>query len=275
MFKELFLILLLAISSLQLISQETCTGILIDAKTSEPLAYVNIGILGKNIGTVSNTSGAFEIELDSKHDDATLRMSMLGYESQEFLVSTFRKMRCENATIELKPVVTELKEVEISGKKLKDKKLGNTLRSNFMTTGFNVDNLGNEVGVYIKVKKNRQSVIKEFKTHLAYNAYDKVRFRLNVYSTKDGLPHKNLLPENVIIECEEEESELFVDLRPYNIVTEGDFIVTLEWLEDLGERGIYFRACVLCDDAVRKSTSQGTWERESAYGVGFNVLVSQ
>ncbi len=37
----------------------------------EPIAYANIGIVNKNIGTVSNTQGEFNIELNSKYDNDT------------------------------------------------------------------------------------------------------------------------------------------------------------------------------------------------------------
>lgn len=50
------------------------------------MLFANIGITGKNIGTVSATAGWFKIELNSKSDKDTLCISCIGYERKTYLV---------------------------------------------------------------------------------------------------------------------------------------------------------------------------------------------
>lgn len=39
----------------------------LDMTISKPLAYVNIGIVGKNVGTVTNTDGVFQLKITSEY----------------------------------------------------------------------------------------------------------------------------------------------------------------------------------------------------------------
>ncbi|PCI59012.1 MAG: hypothetical protein COB34_04220, partial [Methylophilaceae bacterium] len=49
--------------------QDIYKGNISDGKSKEALAYVNLGIVGKNVGTVSDIYGNFKIELDQKYDN--------------------------------------------------------------------------------------------------------------------------------------------------------------------------------------------------------------
>lgn len=272
--KHIFLSLFV-FCSVHLSGQETYQGTILDNETSEPLAYVNIGVIGKNVGTVSNFQGEFDLAIATELDADKLRISMVGYEKREFAVKDFKELLRDQKMIRLNKAIQEINEVVISGKALKEKTLGNKTQSKGMSGGFSSNELGNEAGVYIKVKKNRQSLLKEFNANINSNTYGSVKFRLNIYSVANGLPDKKILNENIFVETALESGNLSVDLRPYNIVTEGDFIVTLEWIEDLGEVGLFFSACLFCNDLVTRQTSQGSWEVHRFGGLGFNVLVSQ
>jgi len=88
-------VLLLILSSTFLQSQTVIKGSLIDKTTKETLPYVNIGVIGKNLGTVSDINGNFKIELPKQHDNDTLRISMIGYETLDFIASDFKKKNQE------------------------------------------------------------------------------------------------------------------------------------------------------------------------------------
>ena len=65
--------------SYSLTGQTILKGKLIDAETSSPLSYVNIGVIGKNVGTVSAFDGSFGLSVASKYDSDLLRISIIGY----------------------------------------------------------------------------------------------------------------------------------------------------------------------------------------------------
>ncbi len=54
-------------------------GIVIDARTRRPLAFANIFLLDKSVGTISNAGGRFELKLTHYDSDDTLGVSFLGY----------------------------------------------------------------------------------------------------------------------------------------------------------------------------------------------------
>jgi hypothetical protein len=56
------------------------TGTVIDAQTKQPLSYVHIGVIGKNVGEISHEQGKFEIDLSKVSTEDELVFSMLGYE---------------------------------------------------------------------------------------------------------------------------------------------------------------------------------------------------
>ncbi len=258
--------------SLNVCAQTAVSGSIIDSEKKEPLPYVNIGIVGKTIGTVSDLEGTFSLEIPSTNDDEIMRVSMIGYETQEFTVEKFKEKIQENPQIVLDKKTTELKEVIVSGKELKTKVLGNKTKSQMTSAGFESDMLGNEVGLIIKIKKS-PTIIKDFNCSIVRNEYGTVRFRLNVYDLKDGMPNNSLLKENIIVETDIEKGLLTVDLSQYNIVVEDDFFIGLEWIEDLGTDGLFFSAAFFAKPIIYKETSHSNWQKVGVAGLGFSVTV--
>ena len=58
-------------------AQIEISGIIYDENSEEPLSYVNIGVVGKNIGTVSNKNGFYQLSIPEKFKDDTSRISMV------------------------------------------------------------------------------------------------------------------------------------------------------------------------------------------------------
>jgi len=265
------IILLLLLLSSAAYSQEIYKGNIIDKNSKETLPYINIGVIGKNIGTVSNDMGDFQIELNEKYDNDTLKFSSIGYKSLIFEVSNFKKIILNNPSVQLEEAITELKEVVVSSRKLKEKILGNKTTSKKIRLGFTSNNLGNEIGIKIKIKKS-PTYIEDFNFCIVRNEYDSIKLRLNFYDLKNGLPNKNILKENIIITSQIKDGKLTVDLRDYDIVVYGDFFVSLEWIENLGdESGLTFSAGFLGSPIIFRSTSQDYWQKKGLVSIGFNV----
>ncbi|MDG1477043.1 MAG: carboxypeptidase-like regulatory domain-containing protein [Vicingaceae bacterium] len=267
--KNIIIILLLISSSPY--AQEVYNGKIIDKNSKESLPYVNIGVVGKNIGTVSNYNGDFQIEVDKKYHNDTLKISMIGYKSLTFNVSNFKALIRKNSILQMEKEITELKEFVVSSKGLKEKILGNKTTSKTVSLGFTSNNLGNEIGVKIKIKKS-PTYLKDFNVSIVKNEFNNLKFRLNFYDVKDGKPNKSILKENIIVTSTKKEGVLTVALDKYNIVVYNDFFVTLEWIEDLGDKeGLTFSAGFAGSATVVRSTSQDNWEKIGAISVGLNV----
>ena len=269
---KIFFSIWLLFFTLTVQSQSYLEGFVKDNKTHEKLPYVNIGIIGKNVGTVSNQNGDFKIKLEDKYSNDSLRFSMIGYNSKTFKVADIKSNLKNNFIIELEPSMILLDEVIINSKVLKEKILGNETESKSIVAGFSSNELGNEVGIVIKIKQ-KPTYIEDFNVSIATNKYDTVKFRINFYTLKDGMPDKNILKQPIIVKTTLKNGLLSVDLRKSNIVVEDDFFVALEWIEDLGEDGLYFSASLMGSPVITRHTSQGIWEKEGPVSLGFNVKV--
>lgn len=100
----LFLILLFSYAA---IAQQLISGKIINAKTKEPLPFVNITIKGKFQGTTSDLDGRFQLQTE---DNALLLFSYVGYTPLETPV---QKLNQRFAIISLSEKTTELKEIVI------------------------------------------------------------------------------------------------------------------------------------------------------------------
>lgn len=64
-----------------------------------------------------------------------------------------------------------------------------------------------------------------------------------------------------------------VDLRDYNIMVNGDFFISLEWIEELGEGGLHFKADYTGNPVITRAASQGKWNKQEDISFGFTVSV--
>ncbi|MDG1191863.1 MAG: carboxypeptidase-like regulatory domain-containing protein [Flavobacteriaceae bacterium] len=255
------------------ICQVDLVGQVIDADTEEPLPYVNIGLVNKNIGTVTDEAGYFELEVhENGYAEATLRFSMIGFEPQDFTLQEYRGQKI--LTIPLKEKATALDEVVLTTKrnKYQTKILGNKTTSQLIYAAFTTNKLGNEMGFLVRGRKNPM-ILKKFNVSLVENDYGPIRFRLNFYDLKDGLPNETLLNENIIVETDIQSGIVSKDLTPYEIVIDQDFFVAIEWIEDLGPGKLFFSGGFFGSPLIAREVSQGTWAKVGSASVGMNVEV--
>src|SRR5882724_7425351 len=86
----------------------TLTGVVKDANTNELIPGVNILVKGTTVGTISDASGAFSIEVASEND--VLVFSFIGYKNSEVPVGTNTTLQ-----VSLSPDVKALEEVVVVG----------------------------------------------------------------------------------------------------------------------------------------------------------------
>ncbi|MEM9525867.1 MAG: carboxypeptidase-like regulatory domain-containing protein [Bacteroidota bacterium] len=257
-------LLLLLLLPYVLTAQSRLTGQIFDGSKNTPLAYVNIGVLGAGIGTVSDSDGSFSFSVPSRLNQETVKLSMLGYESKTFGVAEFRQLMRSEGKVVLKPKQYDLEQIVVVPDFTKTKVIGNPARRMKRVDGFDGDKLGREGGIIIKLKRRFQpaKVIK-FQLYIAYSTYDQLKFRLNFYSVKNNVPFKPLAQENVIITTDLKEGILEVDLEQYDIVVQDDFAVTLEWIEDFGDGRLRFPFRRYGPRCVFRNASQDRWESYS------------
>ena len=213
-------------------------GVVKSAKTNLPISYVNVGIIGKSVGTVTDSTGHFRLNL-AGHDADTLRFSIIGYIPETYNVASF--VSNTRKFVLLQPSITQLKEVKVSNKKWKEITLGNTSQSDNSNAGFDDNKLGHEIGTVIKIKKS-PTFLKRFNVHITYASTNPVRLRLNFYTLKNGLPDRLMQDQNIYVDVLTGQKDIHVNLVPYNIYADDNFFVSLEWIENSKGRGLMFSA---------------------------------
>lgn len=137
-------------------------GKVVDADTKEPLPFVNIAFVGKNIGTISDYKGEYEIK--TQWASKTLSANYLGYEPATQPVGT-DKLQIINFMLKSKNV--SLQEVEVAGKRKRYRNKNNPA-----------------VDLIKKVLAHRQQNRLEANSFYDYDKYEKIEFDLNNVTEK-------------------------------------------------------------------------------------------
>jgi hypothetical protein len=255
----------------------TLSGTVKDFHTGAPLPYVNIGILHKEKGTVSDNTGVFKLDIDKKNKKDTIRISSIGYKPKTVMVENLFAQK-NNIQINLIEEVSQLEEIVIGGKGVKSKTIGNKTQTKFINAGFAYDQLGAEIGIKMNIRKD-PTFVDAFHCSISQNRLSaKAIFRLNIYEVSKGRPGGNLLKNNILIPVNPKQTGVIaVDLKKYNIVLKEDVIVTMEWIENEGEtnkgEAIFFSLGVLTGGTLHRESSQGKLKKLNGMGVGFTMDV--
>ena len=277
-----YVVCLMLFSSLLNAFPQTYAGKIIDRDSRQAVAFANIGIVNRNIGTVSDASGNFEIVLSSSHDKDTLRISCIGYLDKQYLIRDLKNESRvgEEIRVELTSISYDLDEVLIRPEKTKVFTLGYPCDSNSAYgNAFYSSELGTEMGVVMKLpRKKEKAYLRSFRFYVGEFTFDKFPVRMNIYGLRDGIPDKNILKEPVFIEIDSA-GEYVLDLGKQNITVYGDFFISLEYyrIPDNTEGKLVFCAVHGASrkkgESYYKWTSQGNWQKEMFDHVGFSVEV--
>lgn len=197
-----------------------------------PLGYVNIGIVGSNIGTVSDEEGFFSMRVPRNKIDEIVVFSALGFTTEERTVRELFQSTSRN-TIYLTERALELGEVGISASRLEEEEIG------IMDTGFNwisagVENKSPGFELAMKMEARRYpSILQNLRFYVNYNPGRSAIIRINVYENDNGVPGQNIVRENIIFRTTQKNGWVRLNLEPYRVVVQNDFFIGLEWIENL------------------------------------------
>ncbi|MFI5172564.1 MAG: carboxypeptidase-like regulatory domain-containing protein [Chitinophagales bacterium] len=238
------------------------SGIIKDKSSGEPVPFVNIGIFNKGVGTVSQVDGTFKIILADELQFDTLRISIIGYRSETFIVKDFIATATNGyITVNLTVEIQQLNTVFIRPRNMKQVTLGNTFDKPNIMAGFKTNDLGAEIGTIMKIKNGKEYYLKSAGFNIAKCVYDSILFRVNIYSLKDNKPFDGLHSLPIYVKAVKGQRQILVDLVPYNIVIDQDFVLSLEWIEDLPDKTTDFTFCAgfIGNRIFWKQTSEASW----------------
>lgn len=268
-----YLIILLLNTCFSVQAQTLLEGKTISAINHKPVPFVNVGIVSADVGTVSGQDGCFALNIDKKYRDDSILFSCVGYATRKLAIVDL--IDRENIIV-LDEKVHMLPEVEISGKLMKDKLLGNKIKSSkLFRGGFGSNALGAEMGIKLQIK-DKPTLIEEVRIGIVENTFDSVTLRVNLYAIENGMPSQRINWDNYKITTSLKNGIETIDLRPYNIVVEEDVIITIEWIEKFGpqEKGVVlFPMGLFTSKTFYRKTSQSDWKSVKVLGARIEVLV--
>lgn len=213
--------------SINTFGQDSIRIIVCDAQTRKGIPYATIKIINKPEGVYANENGLFVVKV-LKSD--SLLVTCVGYKTERLILP-------KTDSIFLQPTVVALDEVKVSAKKRTEKSFGyyNTKKG----TTFLGGRIQMEIVTKLSIPKEYVSYrIKKVKINTR-NRNEANPVRLHIYSQgKDGLPNKELLTEDIIINnCIKANDE--IDLSKLGLVlSDRVLFVGIEWIEAVRDRKI-------------------------------------
>ena len=197
---------------------QNINGRVIDSLTNEPLNYVNITYINKNIGVNTNELGFYSLKLIDLTEK--LLISHIGYEKKIIDLKKFDISKENILDIRLIPKIEVLNEIVITSKKKeysKIKKIG-TSKNIKVKTGFP---FGYEFSNLIKNPFNKKgkliSVILNINKRENFDFLSSYNFRFYEYDSINKCPGKEIYFENLVVEPENKTYKLKVDVKNLNI----------------------------------------------------------
>jgi len=261
-------LLLLLFCNVGFMFSQSIRGVVSCQANAQTVAFANIGIVGKNVGTVSDVNGNFSINIAPEFENDTLLFSCIGYSPVKVKISDLSHANVNR--VYMQESMTALKEVLVKPRKFRTEVLGVKSPSNKFAAGFSDNNLGYECGILMKNKKT--AFVKSVGFRIADCSYDSIFYRLNIYEINHENQFENILRRSIFLKLSKKDvkDKVVINVEEHNIVVDGDFLVTLEHVKDLGKGYVNFCCTPLRNTYFRK-TSQGKWETVPI-AVGISVV---
>lgn len=234
--KKILILMYVILNTTFSISQERDIKGIITDSLKNPIKYVNVGILNKPVGTVTNEKGAFYLSINDSFILDSLKISCLGFKPKQLAIKSLLAQN-NDLTISLNSYTEKLNEISISSSNLKTYIKGKekTKTKNevfFAIPSLKKLNLGSEIGRRFSLGTRKPSLLKEFKFYIKGNNFESVLFRLNFYTIEDNKPSKKINNTNILISANNQQTGwITADLSDYGIKTQEDIIITVEWIK--------------------------------------------
>lgn len=268
-------ILLLIILFTGILNAQTfITGKLIDDK-NEGIAFASIGSIKLNTAILSDDKGFFTLELQNYNESDSIKLYAIGFKERYIPIVQLKT----SGLNELRLFADDkmLEEVEVSAKKLYRKKLGVTKYDKTNCSGFvGIGNNWKGVETAIRIPNDSKKLLKvaDFQFFIIKNVLpDSLMFRLNIYSSNEYYPTKNILKRSIIFKTAVKQGEVSLDLSAYDIKAYDDFFVSLECLMEKVDISQFCFAGQNNEPSYIREDVFKKWKKMRGGGGAFNVSV--
>jgi len=266
---------------------QSLSGTVLDNKTRKPLEFCSVGIIGKNIGTITDEAGRFALDLKGVNGRDSLRISYLGYEKLTLEYPKFKSGNLGEILLESKHVILPVIEITDMRSRLQVGSVGNARAKGFNGWG-GIENAGKGKQVGLLVDIDNEILLTSLAMLVEKNTYDSVLLRLNLYSlTEQNLPDRELLQQNIFFQIKKSHGWVKIDLEKYKVSLQEDFYLGVEWIAGWGGKSqgdllTFSRVRNKPGISIYRSSPQGEWSKQEssaalamiAEGIKIDTLVN-
>ncbi|MFD0751169.1 alpha/beta hydrolase-fold protein [Mucilaginibacter calamicampi] len=262
--KAITLLLFIFGYTLSAFCQTKLEGQIVNSASKSGLRYVNIGIKGRNIGTISKENGFFAINIPPENITDTLTFSLIGY--GELSIPLQQLTSNEKIKIQLVENTTMLKEALIRSDKLVERKFGirNTGALLHFTDGIFKKDDSFEIGQVIDLGA-RPGKITSLNIHINSSRPDSATFRINFYQFDEdhNTPGPRIFNKSIVQRHPIKEGWLKFDVSEYNIRLKGKVFASIEFIPENKDvnRIIYEVKLGGASKSFFRKSSLGQWTR--------------
>lgn len=189
-------------------------GKLIDTQTNKGIPFANVGITGTYIGAASNIDGVFEIKIPYKYKKKSLRVSAVGFSTQEKNIANYSLK--DTIVFNLTSKNYNINEVKIEAQSLV---LLRTIRDAIENISLNYSQSPFNYEVYYKSEKKVNNKLDQLRELAATIYDDKGYIRNNTYRVYKERSYKfNQVRKNFQTKSFADASTYFDDLLEMDIV---------------------------------------------------------
>lgn len=251
--------IILQILALSASYAQISAGRISDFVTDEDIEFVEIGILNHNTGTISDIDGRYQIDMSGINPDDTLRFSHTAYKTIGIKVSEY--LSTIDKDIKLTPKNDEIETIVVNHRNFRQQTLGNNFKGDKYQGGFIQNVKGFECGVLLKIEK--RAILQKLIMNISDCAYENIYFRVNVYKETGKNEFQNILGQPIYLQQKVtgNEKELVVDLSPYFVHVEGNTLITLQHIANIGMGQLLFAGSPKGSTSYYRTSSQGRWTK--------------
>ncbi|WP_298266066.1 carboxypeptidase-like regulatory domain-containing protein [uncultured Lutibacter sp.] len=234
------------------------SGQIIDSETKKPIEFVNIGILNKNLGTVSDLQGKFNFNTSKEYIKDSITISHINYQSVKIPV-----LAIKNQIVLLDPRTNELSEIIVTNRKKSSRKIGVKTYNPLLWLGGiskNNDIIENAQRINIPNKSVRVKFVNIY-LRKGFES-DSTFVRINFYKNKNDEPGDRIIFQNIIQKKKIETGWLQIDLTHDSIYLDEDFFIGVEFMPNFEKsQDVYIGAILTKGKGFSRRSSQGKWNK--------------
>ena len=232
----------------------------LSAATGEPMVYAGVGVINRNLGTVTDSLGHFSLTIPAEYINDSIRISSVGYVTQTFAVSDISDIP---DTILLADDVIPLAEIVVKPQKIVHKTAGRKGGPGFIY----IEVEGNKAagqGLAIPLTVSKRAWLKELGFTVVVNdrTLSRMKFRVNIYAEDEkGYTLLPLAPVYFDYDKSGLVDGQFTYTFPEEIMLDrGKYYVELEFLENFSREIFAMKTLPLTGKTRYRYASQSDWE---------------